>query len=457
MAYLFIIPGLISLYYVMIGQQSKAFLNVYLPCTFLLPYYYHFRIPHLPPLSAGDAALLPLGLSLLISPVNKWRFKRMDLWVVIFVISYGISEVTKDYVPKDGMIQWMQVGFTEMFLGYIVGRQIIEPNLRVETIKRIIFLFMAQTLFALYEFRMGQNLWLNWGRSIFGLTDVGWFVQLRGGWARIATCFSGAIGAGIAFMVAFALNYYLIQIYKRDKKVLGPKMSWLQKYRLPMFLLLGFVYMTGSRMPMACTALVFIILQIPRFKNIKTGATIVVLVAGILVGSVYAYFQKYTSAPENDQMDEAQTSAIYRKDLLINYAPILEAGGLIGWGSLNPPLVMGQSSIDNGYMLVQLAQGNLGLWDFKLILFDSVLTLVIFAFTFKHKESQFLAFSLLGAIIGIFVSLTTVGMGEQMTQVIFLLLGWSVSLQDTSVLNLGTAAPAVAYPEAKFRFKRVIA
>ena len=440
----------------MTGQQSKAFLNVYLPCTFLLPYYYHFRIPHLPPLSAGDAALLPLGISLLFNPVNKWRFRRMDLWVLIFVMSYGISEVTKDYVAKDGMIQWMQVGFTEMFLGYIVGRQVIEPNLRVETVKRIVFLFVAQTLFALYEFRMGQNLWLNWGRSIFGLTDVGWFVQLRGGWARISTCFSGAIGAGIAFMTASALNYYLIQIYKVNKTVLGPRMSKLQKYRLPFFLLIAFVYMTGSRMPLACTVLVFLILQIPRFKNIRTGALVIVLIAGSGVGAVYGYFQKYTSAPENDQMDEAQTSAIYRKDLLVNYAPILEAGGWIGWGALNPPLVMGQSSIDNGYMLVQLAQGKLGLYDFKLMVGDAIFTLVMFAFTFKHRESQFLAFSLMGALIGIFVSLTTVGMGEQMTQVIFLLLGWAVSLQDTSVLNLGSAAPVAVYPEAKFRFKRVI-
>jgi hypothetical protein len=455
-AYLFIIPGLISLYYVMTGQQSKAFLNVYLPCTFLLPYYYHFRIPHIPPLSAGDAALLPLGLSVLFKPLVPWKFKRMDFWVLVFVISYAISEVTKDYVPKDGMVLWLQVGFTEIFLGYIVGRQVIEPALRLETVKRIVFLFVAQTPMAFFEFRFGQNLWLNWGRSIFGLTDVGWFVQLRGGTARIATCFSGAIGAGIAFMVCAALNYYLVQIYKHNKTGLGPRMSKLQKFRLPLLLLPIFVFMTGSRMPLACTALTFLILQVPRFKSIRTGMIVIFLIAGIGAGAVFAYFQKYTAAPENDQMDEAQTSAIYRKDLLINYAPILEAGGLIGWGSLNPPLVIGQSSIDNGYMLVQLAQGNLGLWSFKLIVFDSIFTLLIFALKFKSRESLFLVFSLMGALIGVFVSLTTVGMGEQMTQIIFMLVGWSVSLQDTHALGADAAAVSLG-PEPKFRFRRVIA
>jgi hypothetical protein len=444
------------LYYVLRGEQAKAFLNVYLPFTFLMPYYYGFRLPHLPPISAGDAALIPLGISLLIKPRTPWRFKRTDLWVLIFVISYAISEVTHDNSPKDGLSLWMQVGFTEMFLGYIVGRQMIEPALRLETVKRIIFLFMLQTPFALYEFRFGQNPWLNVGRGFFGLDDVAWFVQLRGGTARISTCFSGAIGAGMAFMVAVGLNYYLVQIYKRNKTKLGERMSQLQKFRLPFFLLPLFVYMTGSRMPLACTVLTFLFTQIPRFKTIRTGAIVILLLVGIGGGAVYAYFEKYTSVEENDQMDEAQTSAIYRKDLLINYAPILEAGGWIGWGSLNPPLVVGQASIDNGYMLVQLTQGKLGRYTFELMCFESVLALALCARRFKSRESQFLVFSLMGAMIGLIVSLTTVPLGEQMTQIFFMLLGWTQSLQDTSVVG-ASANAASELPEPKFRFKRVVA
>jgi hypothetical protein len=455
MQFLFILPGLISLYYVMRGQQSKAFLNVYLPCTFLLPYFYGFRLPHLPPLSAGDAALIPIAVSLLIRPKIRWQFKRMDLWVVIYVISYGISEVLYDDPPKDGMSLWIQIAFFEMFFGYIVGRQIIEPDLRLPTIKRIIFLFMCQTPLALYEYRFGQNPWLNVANTVFDI-HPGWFVQLRGGTARIATCFSGAIGAGMAFMIAAALNYYLLQIYKLNKTGLGPWMSKLQQYRLPFFLLPLFVYMTGSRMPLACTVLEFLILQIPRFKSMRTGVIVIGVAVAILSLSVYAYFEKYTSVSEDQATDEAQTSAIYRKELIVNYAPILEAGGWLGWGSLNPPLVIGQSSIDNGYMLVQLAQGKLGEYTFKLMAFETVLALAICAARFKSRESQFLVFSLMGAVIGMLVSLTTVSLGEQMTQIYFLLLGWSQSVQDTYALGAG-AAMISAQPEPKFRFKRVVA
>ena len=241
-----------------------------------------------------------------------------------------------------------------------------------------------------------------------------------------------------------------------NKTGLGPWMSKLQQYRLPFFLLPIFVYMTGSRMPMACTLLEFLILQIPHFKSKRTGVIVIGLTVAILAGSVFAYFEKYTSVSEDQATDEAQTSAIYRKELLVNYAPILEAGGWLGWGSLNPPLVIGQSSIDNGYMLVQLAQGKLGKYTFELMAFEAVLALAIAAARFKSRESQFLVFSLMGAIIGLLVSLTTVPLGEQMTQIYFILIGWSQSVQDTYAFGAG-AALISSQPEPKFRFKRVLA
>ena len=330
MEYLFIIPALISCYFVARNQAEKAFLNVYLPCTFLIPYYYHFRIPHLPVLSAGTAALIPIGFSLLFKPKKKWKFQRMDLWVTIFVVSYALSELLREFSAKDGMILWLNC-FCEMFLAYVVGRQVIEPDLRLETVKRIIFLFILQTPLTLFEFRFGQNLWLNIGRNFFRLSDVGWFVQLRGGTARIAACFGHAILAGIMFVVAMALNYYLVQIYKRDKQRLGPWMSKLQRYHLPFLLLPVFLFMTNSRMPMACSIVCYLFLQIPRFKNMRMGATIILLVIIIGASGVYSAFQQYTSVSEDQATSEAQTSAIYRKELVEEYAPVLEEGGWLGW------------------------------------------------------------------------------------------------------------------------------
>ena len=273
----------------------------------------------------------------------------------------------------------------------------------------------------------------------------------------MAASFGDAILAGILFMVAMALNYYLVQIYKRDKKILGKWMSLLQKYKLPFILLPAFVYLTGSRMPMACSVLCFMLLAIPMFKNVRTGAIIMVTLIVIGGGALFAYFQAYTSVTEGKAMDEAQTSAIYRKELELDYAPILEEGGLLGWGALSHPQVQGLGSIDNNYMLIELQQGKLGYYSFFLIVIESVLTLIILATKFRTKDSLFMVFSLMGALIGIFVSLKTVYLGEQVPQVLFLLLGWSQSLQDAKVIGVRKATAVSDLPEPKFKFKRVIA
>jgi len=454
LAILFLFPFFFSLYYVLRNQVDKAFLNVYLPCTFLVPYYYAFRLPHMPVLSVGSAVLVPIGISLLVRPKIRWKFRLMDGLVVLFMVSMGLSELLREASPKDGMLLWLSE-FVEIFLAYIVGRQIFEPNLRLEAVKRIIFLFVLQTPFALFEFRFGRNIWLELAHGFFNLGDVGWFVQLRGGTARIATAFGDTILAGMLFMVAMALNYYLVQIYKLDKSRLGPKMSLLQKYRIPFLLLPMFLFMTNSRMPMACGVMCFLFLQIPRFRNMRTGAIIILLVVGIGAGSVYAYFQHYTAVSLEKATDEAQTSAIYRKQLVEYYTPVLDAGGWLGWGILSHPSVPGLNSIDNNYLLVELSQGKLGMYTFILIALNSALTLGIAATKFRSRESLFLLFSLMGALIGVFVSLSTVYLGEQMLQVLFLLVGWAQSLQDTNVALGAKAATSIAEP--KFRFRRVIA
>jgi len=451
---LVLLPLFFSIYYISKKRLDLAFLNVYLPCTFLVPSYFNIRIPHLPILSAGCFALIPIWVAVLMRG-EKLKFKRMDLWVGLFLFSFLISELFREYSPKDGMILWM-AEVVNVGMAYWVGRQVIEPNLRLETIKRIVFLFMIQTPFALFEFRFGQNPWVLIAHNVFGLWDVGWFVQLRGGRARIATSFSDAILAGMMFVVAFALNYYLVQIYKIDQRRLGPKMSLLQKYRLPFFLLPAFVYMTGSRMPEACAGLCFLFLQIPRFKTIRTGVITILLIVVVGGGIAYTGFQRYTSVSDDQVTDEAQSSAIYRKQLALEYAPILEEGGWLGYGVLSHPQVIGMGSIDNNYILTQLSQGKLGLYTFYLIAVESVLTLGLFVFKFQTKESQFLVFSLMGAIVATFVALYTVYMGEQVPQVLFMIIGWAQSLQDTSVFGAGVQA-ATGMPEPKFRFRRVIA
>jgi len=437
---------------VLSGKAEKAFLNVYIPCLLLFPTYYNIRLPHLPTISMASGALIPIGVAMLYKPRVPWKFKRMDLWVVLFLTAIGLSETLRELDPKAGLMLWVQ-DFFEMFLAYIVGRQIIEPYLRLQLIQRMIFCFVIDTPIALYEYRMAYNPYTRLAAMV-GINS-GWFTQLRNGHARVASCFAHAIFAGMIFVVAIALNHYLQYLFKQDRRILSRRMAMLQQYKVPALALPVLLYLTGSRMPQACGVLCYTLLLIPRFRSMKTGLITILCVIFIGGSIVYAGFEKYTTVQEGQKSGEAQASAIYRKQLLENYAPTLEAGGWLGWGVDSFPRFPGQESVDNNYLILQLAHGKFGRYTFTMLGIEAILSLGLALRRFQTRETIILVFSLMAALIAVFVGLTTVVMFEQVIQVTFLLLGWSQSLQDTSVLSASSAA--VSLPEPKFRFRRVIA
>jgi hypothetical protein len=448
MAFIFLIPFFLSILFLIEGRADLAFLNVYLPCLFLLPSYYLIRIPHMPPQSAAEWALFPIGIVLLFARGSWPRLRRMDLWVVGFMVSLGASELLRETSTKDGLALFANI-FVQMFFAYLAGRCLIEPDLRIPTVKRIVFLFLCLTPAVLWEYRMGENPWITAAHRIFNL-EIGSFVQIREGHARVQASFGHAILAGIMFFIVFLLNAALRDIYQRDKFRLGPLFTILERYHVPAVLLLLFLLLTRSRGPMIGAAVGYSILQIPRFRNVKVGVAVVALVlvlAGVLADS---YFNKYAGVAVSPGGSEQQTSAAYRRELLINYKRITDKGGWLGWGALSFPKVAGQSSIDNYYLLVQLSQGKVGLYLFLLIAAESLYGAGRSAFTFRARESRFFAFVCVGSLAGLFLSLYTVYLGDQVVQVCFLLLGWSQSLQDTGEVDL----PSVA---EKYRFKRVFA
>jgi hypothetical protein len=448
LAIIFLIPFFLSLFYLIKGRSDLAFLNVYLPCLFLLPSYYFIRLPHLPAQSAAEWALFPLGIVLLFARRSWPPLRRMDLWVALFMLSLGASELLRETSPKDGLAVFANT-FLDMFFAYLVGRCLIEPDLRVPTVKRIVLLILCLTPAVAWEYRMGQNIWIDGAHRVFHF-EVGSFVQIREGHARVQACFGHAILAGIMFFIVFLLNTSLGDINKRDKLRLGPLFSSLERYHVPAILLLLFLFLTRSRGPMIAAAVGYSILQIPKFRNIKIGTAVVALLLVMAGALAIRYFNKYTSVTEASNSDEEQSSAAYRRELATNYKRILETGGWLGWGVLSFPKVPGQPSIDNYYLLVQLSQGKVGLYLFLLIAAESLFGAGRSAFTFRARESRFFAFVCVGALAGLFLSLYTVYLGDQVVQVCFLLLGWSQSLQDTGEVDL----PSVA---EKYRFKRVFA
>jgi len=434
----FILPFFFSLGYLLWDRRDLAFLNVYLPCLIFLPDYYAFRVPHLPPESAASWALLPLGLSLLFYPIPRLQLRRLDLWVTLYALSFLASELLREPNPKDGAVLFGQYA-SSVFLAYIVGRRVIEPNLRDATVQRIVLLFVCLAPFIFYEY-VDRNPWLIMAPHFH--LDVTASIQVRNGSPRVQACFGHAILAGILFFIVLILNYFLADLYKRDKSRLGPIICWLERYHVAALLILVFLWLTQSRGPMLSAVVGYVILQIPRFRHRKVAAFVVLLFLAIAGSAAYSYFDKYTSATDEANMSEEQQSAMYRRELMKNYEPVVEKGGWLGLGLFGIPEVGGQKSIDNAYLIIELAQGKLGFYLFLLVIAEALVSTAFRAFSFHSRESRFFAFILLGAMIGLFLSLTAVFLGPSVAPVCFLLLGWSQSIQDN------------ASKEPKFYFKR---
>jgi hypothetical protein len=424
MSVLLLVPGLISLFLVWRGRIETAFLSVYLPCLLMLPEDYSLRIPHLPPLSAAEFAIIPLGIVGLFRLIRSGSFALMDVLVVLFAASVGLSEILHTAVLNDGIFSAINA-FVSMVLAYMAGRQLIEPHLRLATVRRFVILVLLDGIPGLFEWRMGRSLYGIVGDNVLHLTTIGESVQLRGGHGRMGSVFNGAEPGGIAFAMTFCLNSWLVYLRRVGASVdLGKTLTKLERYHVPGILLFLYVWFTQSRGPLLALGAGYLILQIPRFKNTRlmTLVVAVLLVAGYVAAT--SYFRSYTNVVDPAAVSEQQGSALYRIEMNKAYAPIAEMGGWTGWGVFGIPHVQGKLSIDNHYLLVHLAWGRLAYILYLLIAWENIRVLLVRSWQFKAFQDRAFGFSMLAAMAVLWITLLTVFLGGQLPQISFLLMGW---------------------------------
>jgi hypothetical protein len=437
---------------------ETAFLSVYLPTVLLFPQAFSLRLPHLPEFSVSELAVIPLGIVALYQLAQKGRLLLMDLLVGLFWICLAVTEVCYEHDTKDGLCI-AAISFVSMCMTYAVGRTMIEPDLRLATVRRVIIIFLLLGLPGLFEWRMGHNLYAPLGRYV-GI-DMAPNIQMRGGHGRLSAAFSDSEIAGIAIGMAATLNAWLAYLWRtRSWENPGKLFAVLEKYHIAELLLLLYVYFTQSRGPELALIVGYLILQIPRYKNTKLATGIVGIL--ILAGAVAAYrnFYQYTKVADiNAIHDERQGSALYRRRMLELFQPILDQGGWLGWGYKSIPhaeglgnLGNGVQSIDNEFLYVNLAQGRLGYILFLLIAAESVRSLLVRSWRFEALEDRAFAFSMLAAMAVLWIALLTVYMGDQLPQIAFLLIGWGQAIVPGSARLAATEQGAI---EAKFAFKRV--
>jgi hypothetical protein len=454
MSVLLLIPGFISLFLVLRGRVETAFLWVYLPSLILVPETYYLRIPHTPPTSVAEYALIPIGIAAVGRFLRSASFALMDLLVVAYAASVALSEILHSPVLNAGIFAAFDA-FVSVVLSYMVGRMLIEPDLRFVTIRRFVVLILCLGPAGLFEWKMGQNLYGILGDRILGLGTVSETVQMRGGHGRMAAAFSDAELAGIAFAITACLNAWLAYLRKIKANVdLGKTLTALEKYQVPGIMLLIFLWLNQSRGPQIALVAGFLILQVKRFKNTRLMTVVVglVLLAGYFAAS--AYFSAYTNVSRYTAVSEQQGSALYRRMMNEVYAPIAEEGGWTGYGLLEIPHVNGQNSIDNNFLLVHLAWGRLAYILFVLIAWENIRVLVMRSWRFKTLPDKAFAISMMAAMAVLWLSLLTVYLGEQLPQVAFLLIGWTQAMVPGRALD-SSRSEIGENRNRKFAFQRV--
>jgi hypothetical protein len=454
MSILFLLPGIISFVLVLRGRIETAFLSVYLPCLLLLPEDYGLRIPHLPAFSAAEFALIPIGVVAFLQHVRSGSFRLMDVLAFLFWVSWSASEIVGEPVMNDGILNAV-TGIVPYLMAYATGRRLIEPDLRLETVRRIVIFILLLGPIGLYEWRFLQSPYAIFGQKFFGLSWHSSYtgIQPRNGRGRMSVSLGGGEHAGIVIAVTFALNAWLVFLNRtRTKLDLGKRLAKLQKYHVPGFLLVGYLFLTQSRGPMIALAAGFLILQIPRFKNTKLALGLVATLFFVGWLGAETYFTRYTEVKNFSTLTEEQGSVIYRREMNIAYQSIAEMGGWLGWSEGAVPSVGGMKSIDNHFLLVHLMQGEFGYIVWILIVAESVRTGVARIWTLQASEDRAFACSALAALVIFWVSYYTVFMGVQLPQITFLLLGWSQSITAAR-----TSAASGTAPEAqpKFAFRRL--
>ena len=435
-------------YWIKARSIEAAMLDWFLPCYLFLPAYYGYRLPHLPGLTFAFAAIIPIAIAVLIRYGKEWKFTRSDLWLAIFVVGASITELLHSDPGTAGLIFFDNLFSSVM--PYIVGKLLLERNdMRERFVRRFVYLSAFIALISVWEFRMGTNLFAKIEGMLFGWG--GFVAQLRGGFVRVSASYGGCEQAGAMFGAAFVLGIWLASIERNkpdEKKYLG-----LRRSTLIVLLACAGIFMANSRGPEVGAVAGFLIGRIGQAKNIRMTAIATFLLLAVGGGIAYVRVMQYSSGSIWDAKDKAQEDAIYRRALLDEYKPYIRAGGLLGYGVVERPVVPGMFSIDNAFLNIQLIQGNLGLWTYILMYGETFLASFLAARRATQRSDILFATCMAGAMAGLMLTLTTLWMGPPMSSLFFLLLGWSQSLRQTESVTVTAPQPV----RARFSFRRVVA
>jgi hypothetical protein len=234
-------------------------------------------------------------------------------------------------------------------------------------IRRMVVLLAVVAGISVIDFVSGKSSWQTVFIKLFAGATSNWPQQMRWGFGRIAGPYGHAILAGTIFLMGLIYCLWL-RSYAPEwgaRRVIAGFPLTLRG--MVMGALVAGLLMAQSRGPWVGAGLALIlVLLMQRFSTWK-AATLFGLVAGVSLFAAYTYGKQYMDMQPREAVDDEQRNAIYRRELLDSYRPIIKERKAFGWGITTYPAMNGQTSIDNEYLMLAVTQGFVGLGLFVAI------------------------------------------------------------------------------------------
>ena len=415
-----LIPTVICIIVLFRNSVQKAFLNIFIPIFMMFPTYYYWKVASLPPVDLSEAILFPLGIAMFITEVRRWRFAPMDLWIAVFIFTTYYADSLNNQSTASTFDLFSSLCL--VMVPYMAGKLLIEYNgMRVATVKRLVFCLFIACIISVYEYRMGLNPFTLAVARFFPHEHFAWKTQIRWGFGRVSGPFGQSELGGMIFFTGLILALWLgYNHFWEPKFSRAPRLPF-QKSTIIAWTIGIILLMSQARGPWLGAIVAIPIAFIGRARRTLRATLIVAVCFAIIAPIGYLALQAYVSGPTHS---EAQENAQYRQYLVDNYVPIARQGGPWGWGQ-DFPRVGDEGSIDNEYLFVALTQGWVGLLTFLLIAAESLYYMVYGAIYNPTKADRYFAFSLIGIMVGLLITLFTVFLGNQPYVLFFLLAGWS--------------------------------
>lgn len=453
---LILIPALVALAMLNSLSAARVNLRVYLPCLMLVPMYLEVRL-------GGVLANVTTFVCLFLAIVGfyTWSFKPRFTLLDAFVLAYTISGFPPDaqrYGAKAGMYAFLMF-FTKCLCPYWIGRTLIEQTgMRKEFAKVLVLCLGFIAVMSIFEYGTLINVFQIFVTKL-SQQWIAWPRQTRWGFARIAGPYGHAIVAGMLFSTGLLLQLWLVGTRGWDSsKVLSSFGSRRKPLYISLAVLLG-LFMTQSRGPWIGCAFGLIVASIGFARNRKRAAVLLLSLLAAAVTFTSITLDKYTNTDETKTTDRDQLNASYRRELITIYTPLVEEGGLFGWGSPQSlgdgtaGYVKNMASIDNSYLFVAMWQGYAGVVLFVGMILLTVIHLIRLCITLRNRDDIMFAYCMLGCVVAMGFTATTVALIDPMMQVWYLLMGWACSIRPT-LTEQDELTPVAA---ERFAFQRVFA